>query len=288
MVTDGAFVCAATGVQGGAVARQLRALDWEVHTTTRDPSSTAAQALASAGVKVHQGSWDNTAALEAAIAGCDCLFLNLVPVLTDFSAEFRLGRSVLRIAKAAGVKHVVYSTGYRFPHMGPTDFMAMAFQPKLDLEQELQSAGFRVEILYPGAAETGVFTTAMRHSTTLIAVDHDDIGAFAVAAFQNLDIFHGQIIDLISETITFENALEIMHRRTGRNLRARYLLDEELVEAKKTNPLLVLQKVMRDFTLDRDVKAEARKWGIETGSFERFVEREERAFDETYADVESF
>jgi uncharacterized protein YbjT (DUF2867 family) len=297
-----AFVCAATGVQGGAVARQLRALNWEVHTTTRDPDSAAAQALTSAGVKVHPGSWDDTAVLEAAIAGCDYLFLNLMPVLTDFAAEFRQGQVILRIAKAAGVQHVVYSTGFHFPKH---DFMAMAFKSKLDLEQELQSAGFphwtilrpgnfmsnyigdKVNLLYPGAAQTGLFTVAFRPTTTLIAVDHEDIGAFAVAAFQNPEKFHGQAIDLITEIITFEKALEIMRRATGRNLRARYLSDEELDEAKKTNPLLVLQEVMRNFTLERDVKADARRWGVETGSFERFVEREKKAFDETYAGVES-
>ena len=73
------FVCSATGSQGGALTRKLRKLGWEVHATTRDLESEAAVALRGIGVKLTEGDWDNTDALKASIAGCDKLYLCLVP-----------------------------------------------------------------------------------------------------------------------------------------------------------------------------------------------------------------
>lgn len=73
------FVCSATGFQGGALARQLRQLGWEVHSTTRDLGSPAAIALHNIGVKLTQGDWEDTEALKSSITGCDKLYLCLMP-----------------------------------------------------------------------------------------------------------------------------------------------------------------------------------------------------------------
>lgn len=83
------YVCSATGYQGGALARRLRELGWGVRTTTRDPASPAAVALKAAGVQLTEGDWDNIGALNASIAGCDKLFLCLLPNWDDPSCERR-------------------------------------------------------------------------------------------------------------------------------------------------------------------------------------------------------
>jgi uncharacterized protein YbjT (DUF2867 family) len=294
------YVSTATGTQGGAVARQLRALGWEVSTTTRDAKSAAAQALASIGVDVHQGDWTNNAALEAAIAGSDLLFLNMMPDLTNPANESEHGKNVLRIAEAAGVTHVVYSSVMSQPGRDAHPFGKAAFAAKGVLEQEVQRfrhwtilrPGFfvtnflspKVELLYPGTAETGLFVLALRPDTELALIDHEDIGAFAVAAFQDPERFHEQKIELASEWVTVERAIETLHRVTGLNIRAKYLSNDEVEEARAANPLIVLQEILRDGSTAGHAEA-AKSWGVPTGTFEAFVERERKAFEETYRNI---
>ncbi|KAJ4304293.1 hypothetical protein N0V88_001906 [Collariella sp. IMI 366227] len=310
MTSHKVFVCAATGTVGGAVARQLRALDWEVHATSRDTNSPAAQALASIGVHVHQGSWSDHATLEAAMAGCDLLFMNLTPDLTNFASQLVDGKAILRIAKAAGVKHAVYS-GAIMPSeiQRSPPIMQTTFQDKKAVAAEVRATGFqhwtilepgafmanllapKVNVLYPGAAETGVFTLAFRPDSELPMVDDDDIAAYVAAAFQNPDKFHGRELSVVSEVVTFERAIDTMCRVTGRNIRAKYLTDEEVGEAMASNPMLFVQQVLRDssnLAAQGGVVEEAKRLGFEPTTFERFVEREKKAFGETFQKVEVY
>ncbi|KAH6838528.1 hypothetical protein B0I37DRAFT_387118 [Chaetomium sp. MPI-CAGE-AT-0009] len=306
MATHTVFVCGATGDQGGAVARQLRALNWEVRTITRNTNSPAAQSLTSIGVQVHEGSWGDRTALEAAMAGCDLLFMALLPDITNLSAELEHGKTIFAVAKAAGIQHVVYSTSMVLPETDPTHFAAIAFKSKKELEQALPNAGFprwtilrpggfmsnylapKVQMQFPGAAEEGLFTAAYQATSVLPLIDHEDIAKFAVAAFQQPDRFHEQDIDVISEIITFEQSIEILRRVLGRpNIRAHYLEGEELRAAQATNPIMVLHELLRHLDLHGNVDAReaAKKWGIETTTFEEFVVRERKAFEETYRNV---
>jgi uncharacterized protein YbjT (DUF2867 family) len=83
------YVCSATGCQGGALARELLKLGWDVHATTRNIGSPEAIALQAAGVQLAEGDWDNTEVLRGSIAGCDKLFLCLLPNWEDPSCERR-------------------------------------------------------------------------------------------------------------------------------------------------------------------------------------------------------
>lgn len=301
------FVSGATGTVGSTVARQLRALEWEVHTTTRNTDSPAAQTLASIGVKVHPGSWTDPDALEAAMAGCDLLFLILMPDLADMASELVFGKVILRVAKAAGVKQVVYSAALMPPGIDSHPMMHAAHQSKKLVAAEIQNAGFqywtvlqpgyfmanllapKVNMMYPGATETGLFVLAFTPEMKLPMVDTADIATFAVAAFQNPDKFHGKTLGVVSEIVTVERAIETLRRATGRNIRAKYLKDEEeLEEAKKSNPFLFVQEVLRDnpgFGAQAEVVEEGERLGFELGTFERFVQREREALEETYQKV---
>ncbi|KAL2173974.1 uncharacterized protein P884DRAFT_264232 [Thermothelomyces heterothallicus CBS 202.75] len=307
MASHNAFVLGATGVQGGAVARQLRALGWNVATIARDPDSAAAQALGAIGVQVHQGSWTDSVALEAAMVGSKSLFLNLVPVMENPASELEQGREILRIARLAGVEHVVYSSALFVPIDDPNHILETAFKAKTDLEKLVQTSGFprwtvlrpgffmsnylapKIHLLYPGTAETGLFQLAMEPTARLPMVDHEDIGKYAAAAFLEPDRFRGQVLPLISEVVPVERAMETMRRVTGRNIRAKYLSDQEVEAMLPSHPLMVLQQVAARLVeaLDDgyDAPAEARKWGIETNTFGHFVERHKSDFDETFRNV---
>lgn len=84
-----AFVCSVTGYQGGALARKLREINWNVHGTTRNLSSPAAVALKDIGIHLEECDWDNSIVLMNSIKGCDKLFLCLLPDWDDPSRELR-------------------------------------------------------------------------------------------------------------------------------------------------------------------------------------------------------
>ncbi|AEO68707.1 a3292934-c2dc-448a-8899-6121e3d4c8d1 [Thermothielavioides terrestris] len=305
MAPNKAFVCVATGDQGGTVARQLRALGWEVHTTSRNPTSAAAQALASVGVKVHQGNLDDTAVLESAIAGSDALFLAQQVFRDNPALEFEQGQTILRIAHAAGVRHVIYSSAIPVRHLGPDHFVARALKPKTELENAVRASAFphwtilqpgsfmanflspKADRIYSEATATGHFRVAFRPTTEIPMIDHEDIAAFAVAALQQPARFHAQTIQLASENVTAERIFAAIRRGTGRDIRVTYLTDEEALQALATNPPLALQQILRDAP-PFDAVQDTRRWGVPTGTFEAFVERERERFEETYRNVEKY
>ena len=70
------FVCGITGTQGGAVARRLLSENVAVTALVRDPSSPQAQSIEALGAKLFPGNFDDTSALEQAMAGCTAAFIS--------------------------------------------------------------------------------------------------------------------------------------------------------------------------------------------------------------------
>jgi uncharacterized protein YbjT (DUF2867 family) len=149
--TPTVFVCAATGTQGGAVARQLRSLDWHVHATVRDATKPAAQALADLGVQISVGDWADEPALRAAMAGCNMLFLNLLPPFPDPTKQGEATAArILGIARDVGVRHVVFSSGIladkaeRFEELDidPKTLVAASLASKRVIEKMVMNSGF--------------------------------------------------------------------------------------------------------------------------------------------------
>lgn len=299
-----AFVTAATGTQGEAVARHLRAIGWTVHATARNMDAPVVHSLQSLGVEVTPGDWEDEAALTAAIAGCSSLFLNLMPKLADFTSEVPHARRILAIAKAAGVKHVVYSSGlsvnnpekraYYIPDSMPAEVLGW----KREIEGLVRAAGFEAWTIlrgaffmpnfllpkvgmYPGLRETNKWTTALTAETRMPMVDTEDIAKFAVAAFLDPGRFHRQEIGIASELRSPDELMELLGEATGRDMRAVFLTDEEIEAQKDTNIFVVAQLMSRDLGDCVDID-EATSWGIPLGTFKQFLERETKALKETY------
>ncbi|KAK3998209.1 hypothetical protein QBC44DRAFT_376070 [Cladorrhinum sp. PSN332] len=315
MTTPKVFVTSATGCQGSAVARQLRSLNWEVHTTTRNPSSPAAASLSALGVHVHQAaSWDrgSAPALAAALKNCTHLFLNLMPDLTNETSELAWAKTILSLARSSGVQQVVYSSSFPLKYLAEfaqTPFTLKMRQAKSEIESLISSSaeykfktwtilqpGFfmanflspKVEFLYPGTLDTGTFTLAYKPDELLPLVDQEDIARFAVAAFREPEKFHGQKITLASEKLAVDEVIKKIAEATGRDhvIKARYLSEEEVREGLAGNPLLAVQKMAEGMAglVDLD---EVRGWGVEMGTFDGFLVREAKGFEETYGSVVS-
>ncbi|KAL2109132.1 hypothetical protein VUR80DRAFT_2930 [Thermomyces stellatus] len=306
-MTDPVLVLGATGTQGGSVARHLRKAGIPVHALVRDPSSTKAKALESLGVVLFKGSWDDTEALALALKGTKAAFLNFYPSLTDLRQELRDAETVLAAAKAAGVKHIVYSGLLGIDtilaslpsDLGSNAFMAPWFQTKKDTIDAVVSAGFEMHtILLPGKfmsdfytdggiwygdlSKTGVFETTIRPEEKIHFVDPDDIGALAAAAFTDTGKFAGQTVDVVTEVLSADEAIRRLSEATGKKMNVRYLSDTEVEERVKVNVLAVAQLMtgaISEVTNMDKVKA----WGVPVGSFANFLERESATLKETYS-----
>jgi uncharacterized protein YbjT (DUF2867 family) len=302
--TPTVFVVTATGTQGSALCRQLRELGWHVRATVRNPDSRPAKALTNLGVALNVGDWDDEDALTAGVSGCNMLFLALVPNYRDVDDERIWALRILRVAKAAGVKHVVYTSvvSADAPErrtLLPADhlFAKILFSKNI-VEGLVQRAGFEHwTILRPGffmsnlldpkvrmyheLFERNTWLTAMTPDTKLGLVDPEDIAKFAVAAFQDPERFNKQAIELVGQRLTPEQMMELLSGVIGREMKARFYTEEEVRTGITTNPLIAAQVVLRDGEKFVDLE-KVNSWGIPMGTFKEFLEREKTAVRETY------
>ena len=107
-------VIGSTGAQGGGLVRAILADPegrFAARAVTRNAGSDKAKALAAAGAEVVVGDADDQASLERAFAGAHGVFC-VTPFWEHFSAERELEQAatMARATKAAGVRHVVWST----------------------------------------------------------------------------------------------------------------------------------------------------------------------------------
>jgi uncharacterized protein YbjT (DUF2867 family) len=107
-------VIGATGAQGGGLVRAILAdpgRRFTARAITRKTDSDKARALASAGAEVVAGDADDPASLERAFAGAHGAFI-VTNFWEHFSPERELAQAaaMARATKAAGVRHVVWST----------------------------------------------------------------------------------------------------------------------------------------------------------------------------------
>lgn len=298
------FVCGATGTQGGSLARCLREKDIEVHALARDPASDKAKAIEALGVKLWHGDYDNKEAMAAAIAGCDTIFINLMPNLKDLSTEMVWAKNLLATGKAAGVKHVIYSSGFgpgnleKLKFLDQEGIVAIILRSKQSIEQEVRDAGydhwtilrpgnFMANFLQPfvrmyhGLVDQGVWTSAMTRETVLPMVDTKTVGLFACAAVLEPERFRNKEITYADEFMSIDALLEELSKATGRDLKAVYLTDEEIEAQKATNVFIGGQLAMRDMSQLVNMD-EVKEWGVPLGTFKEFLVREKEAVDATY------
>lgn len=292
------FVAGVTGCQGGAVAHHALKKGWTVHGLTRNADAPAAQALAAQGVRLFPGDYDNTLALKEAIAGCTAVFIALVPQFRDLPAEARWTKSILSIAKSAGVQSAVVSTGLGAGHPEQLSgwkehsIFAQFMLSKKHVEEAVEASGipnwtvlrpgfFMANFLvpkvsmYPGFRETGVWTTALLATTRLPLVDDLDIGAFAVAAIEKPDVFGGRRhVEVGYDVRTPAEIVDVLSQATGRQppLKAAFLEGDALDQAKASNPLIDGYFAMRDMINLVDID-QVKAYGIPMTSFDAYVQR---------------
>lgn len=186
----------ATGVQGGAAARQLAATGHQITALLRQPESLGE--LAELGVLAVRGDADDRASLDAASRGMDRVVFHL-PLVFDRDTGLRWARNILESAKAAGVELVIFNTGSIVPD-GPTPYLHLDLKRQIiEMAQEIGQpmVSLHPRLYFEVLGEPWVKTAIVEQSTLaypMPAGDRtnwctvEDVGAFAAACLERPDL----------------------------------------------------------------------------------------------------
>jgi len=235
-------VVGATGAQGGGLVRAI--LDdpnggFTARAITRDPGKDNAKALAGRGADVVKADLDDVDSLRQAFIGAYGAYC-LTNFWEHFSAEkeHQQAKNLAQAAKAAGVKHVVWSTledtrplmasddtrmpmlqgKYRVAHF---DAKADADQHFVDLPTTYLITSFYWDNLYafglaPKKEEDGTYAWAFPMGDSRLAgIAAEDIGKVAYEIFKAGPVYVGKRVGVASENLTIREMGEKLSRALG-------------------------------------------------------------------------
>ena len=235
-------VLGATGSQGGGLCRAILADadgGFACRAITRDPSKDKAKDLASQGAEVVQADIDDVESLKKAFAGAHGVY-----AVTNFWEHFsgekekEQARNIAEAAKAAGVKHVVWSTledtrelmdagdermpmlqeKYRVPHFD-AKAEADAFFAGLPLTRLITSYYWDNLYLFglaPQKGEDGSLSWAFpMGSAKLVGIAAEDIGKAAYGIFKAGDEYIGKTVGIYGEALTIEQMGQTLTKVLG-------------------------------------------------------------------------
>ncbi len=221
------LVIGATGNQGGATARRLRAAGRPVRALVRDPAGRAAGELAAIGVELVPGDLDDPATVQRAARGARGVFaappVAFGPAGTDVELEAARGHTVIDAAAAAGVEHLVFSGIAALS--GGADYSVA----KTRVEELLWASGLSATVLRPARFMSnylagvvvldGIHDGVHRHlfapdePVQIVAVA--DIAEFVLMAYADPQRFRGRTIELAGDDPTPTAAAAMISEATG-------------------------------------------------------------------------
>jgi uncharacterized protein YbjT (DUF2867 family) len=224
-------VVGSTGTQGGGLARAILADSnggFAVRAITRDPSKEKAQALKSAGAEVVKADIDDVESLKKAFAGAYGVF-GVTNFWEHFSAEKekQQARNIAEAARAAGVKHVIWSTledtrqfmpaddtrmpmlqeKYRVPHFDAKAEADAFFQgvPTTYLLTTFYWDNLYMFGLAPKKNEQGQYAWAFPMGDKKLAgIAAEDIGKVAYGILKAGNQYIGKKVGIYGEALTIE------------------------------------------------------------------------------------
>ncbi|MEU2284209.1 NmrA/HSCARG family protein [Streptomyces sp. NPDC013178] len=241
-------IAGATGAQGGGAARAILAdpdSGFTVRALTRNPASPAARELAALGAEVVYADYDDEPTVHKALEGAYGAFL-----VTNFWAHGSAAKEkeeinvLARAAKAAGLRHVVWSTledtrellpldddrmpvlqdEYNVPHFDAkgegNELFRQEGVPTTFLNTTFYFQGF-LQGLGPRRAEDGVLTLTLplEDGKLLAGVDVADIGRTAHAILKGGERFVGDTVSLAGDHLTGAQYAEKLAAALGEPVR---------------------------------------------------------------------
>ena len=261
MSTDSApvLVTGATGKQGGATVRALRAADVPVRALVRDRTTGGAKAVEAIGAELVTGDLRDRDSVVRAAEGTRAVFSVQMPAMTtegfDFEGEVTQGVNLIEGAKAAGVRQFVHTSvtgaGRHTETPGWAEgrwaSMEPAMSAKSAIQDQLRAAGFphwtllkpgffmdnflpSMAFLFPRGIEGGL-VSVLNPETRLALVAVDDIGRAAAAAIAAPEQFDGVELELASDYLSMTEIAEVLSRALGTQLSAPDMTEEEALAA---------------------------------------------------------
>lgn len=230
------LVTGATGHQGGAAMRHLRAKGFTVRALTRDPSSDKARGLVGQGTEVVRGNLDDRASMARALEGVYGVFS--VQVSTQAAEdEVRQGIDLVDEAKRRDVRHFVYTSVASADQNTGIPY----FDSKYRIEEHLRGTGLRYTVLRPAffmenwltaraQIDEGALSFPLAPDRRLQQIAVDDIGGLAAMAFDKPGHWQGRIVELAGDEPTMQEVTEALGRMAGRNVRYNQVPMEEFAK----------------------------------------------------------
>jgi len=289
------LVTGATGAQGGAAARELLQRGYAVRFLTRQVESPRARELIHLGAQAVTGSFDDPASLDAASRGVAGVFSVQLPDASHTDSERRHGFALIEAAARNGVTHYVHTSvscagrHESFPRWQEGYWSRKYWTDKWDVEQAVRAAGFRnwtvlrpafmmenfaepkAAFMFPHLA-SGEIATALRSSTRMQLIAADDVGAFARAAFEEPEKYHGQNIELAAEALTMPEVAGILARLSGRPVVSRELTPDQAISRGLFAGWVRSQEWSNEVSYCANIPSLAR-FGIPLTSFERWADK---------------
>ena len=224
-------VVGATGAQGGALLRAIlrdESSQFAGRGITRNPDSDRAQELASAGAEMVQADLDDPGSLERAFSGCHGAFC-VTNFWEHFSPEKELAQAenLAKAAKAAGIRHAIWSTLEDTRQWIPLDddrmptlmerYKVPHFDAKGEAEKFFAAAGVPTTFLLtsyywdnlisfgaePQRTEDGSLAFVMPMGDRKLAgIAAEDIGKCAFGVFRAGEEYVGRTVGIAGEHLT--------------------------------------------------------------------------------------
>lgn len=294
-ITGPILVTGATGMQGGVVAAALLKAGKTVRALVRNPNSDAAKALQAAGAELVEGDMLNRSSLDAAMVGVEGVFsMQTPPRSDDDTSEVDAGKALVDAAFEAGVRMFVHTSVARagdqenFVNWASGQWYPNYWNSKSAVIDAVVNRGFefytilkpalimanyvppRSQAMYPTLITEGRIATATELTTKLDLIAPEDIGAFALAAFENPQKFNGAHIDLAAVSLTSEEIAAALTRGTGHPVVAEFVSQEELLKQGYYDRLVESQHWNNVEGYKVDIPALA-QWGIPLKSFDEWI-----------------
>lgn len=244
-------VVGATGAQGGGLARAI--LDdpdggFAVRALTRNPDSPAAKALADRGAEVVAADLDDEASIRAALDGAyGAYFVTSFWEYNSVPREQAQARAMAAAAKAAGLRHVVWSTlpdtrehipadderaptlhgAYKVPHFDSKAeaeaFFTDAGVPTTNLSTTFYFEAF-TDFFRPTRDEDGVLALHLPMGAgRLPGIAAEDIGRTAYGILRRGPELAGRTISISGENLTGEEYAAAFAKELGEDVAYRPL-----------------------------------------------------------------
>jgi uncharacterized protein YbjT (DUF2867 family) len=272
------LITGATGNQGGATTVALRGSGFTLRAMTRKPDGDAARLLLKQGIEVVAGDLDDDASLERALSGVWGVFAVQNTWEHGVEKEEVQGNRIAKIARAAGVKHFVYSSvgsAHRetgIPH----------FENKSRVEGTVRALGFpswvimrpvffMENLLSPWFLNNDTLYAAMDPGTKLQMIAVEDIGRCCAMAFTDAARLNGRAIDLAGDAVTMPEAAAVLGRAMGKTIP---FVRVPIAEVRKNSEdFAVMLEWFDRVGYDADIPGLAREFGFTPLTLEQWAKK---------------